>query len=809
MSPVDLHQHTNPEEPQGTTVEPIEQTKASLLKRLFSHDALWDTLFKALVLIVLLRFIPLELVFRDTTPTGGDVAGHVWFPYFLHGNLPHLSGWSDDWYAGLPAGSLYFPFPALVTLLLNIVLPYGIAMKCTIALAVLVMPYAAWRFTSRLSISPFAGPAAAAATLMFQTERFHTIYGGNIASVLAGEFSCSLSFILALLALSFELDYLRDPSKGVPRVLPFIMAACAMSHVLGAMFMVVMSFVLVLWHTERVKNLRALVWPFAISFFLAAVWWIPFILGARHATDMAYEPTRACPVGDTSFLCLRQFQWLFPPSLKGAQGTTTWWFLIVPLALFAVLYGVVRRHRGVLIVASGAVAFVLMYALWPTTYVWDARWLPYYWWCMEVLAALGALLFVELVWGRIRAVTALGVLLLFIPAFAASGFIHDLPGSPPQVGTTSKYEKPPMASWAEWDFTGYEEKPRWNEYRSIMRTMADLGRTEGCSRALWEYDSDQGGYGSPMAMMLLPYWTEGCVDSVEGLFMEGSETTPFHFMIQKATSKAGSAAVRDLPYAASRDLDWGVPAMRALGVRWYMAYNDETIALASARDDLQEVARSEHWVVYEIKDWAWVAPFKATTRVTDATWPTSFADAFKLDPTGSFTTPEANLPEVSAEKLAALLITNISHSTEQTSFDVSEVGVPVVVRNSWYPSWKVSGAKGPFRAGPNMMVVVPTASHVTLTAPTPPHRGLAELVGVLALIGALWWCRTARGRRDPAAESDTDAVADDAAPQVAAASADPRAGAAESDLAPLEGEQGEDPTESLPEDPADGLTEEQ
>jgi hypothetical protein len=738
-----------------TTAGPTSEKPSSRLGRLFSHDTLWDVLFKALVLVVLLRFIPLELVFRNSTPTGGDVASHVWFPNFIREQLPHLSAWTDDWYAGFPGGALYFPFPALFTLLLNLVLPYGIAMKCTIALAVILMPYAAWRFASRLSISPFAGPAAAAATLMFQTERFHTIYGGNIASVLAGEFSCSISFILAILSLSFVLDYLQNPSKGVPRVLPFLMAACAMSHVLGAMFMVVMSFILILWYQERVRNLRALIVPFAISFFLAAVWWIPFITGSRRATDMAYEPTQACPAGDTSWLCLRQFQWLFPPSLRDAQGTTTWWYFIVPLALFAVLYGVVRRHRGILVVASGAVAFVLMYTLWPTTYVWDARWLPYYWWCVEVLATFGALVFIELIWGRIRAVTALGVVLLFIPAFAASGFLHDLPGSPPRIGTTSNYEKPPMASWAEWDFTGYEGKPRWEEYRSIMRTMNELGKSEGCSRALWEYDSDQGGYGSPMAMMLLPYWTEGCVDSMEGLFMEGSETTPFHFMVQKATSKAGSAAVRDLPYRAGRDLDWGVPAMRTLGVRWYMAYNEETIALASAREDLKEVARSEHWVVYEIKDWARVAPFEANQRVDDVDWPSGFAEAFDADPSGSFTTPDAALPAADQAKLSSLVISNVEHSAKRTSFSVSEVGVPVVVRNSWYPSWKVSGAKGPFRAGPNMMVVVPTSRDVTLSVPTPPFRGLAEIISLLALIASVWWVRSTRGRRGSLPVSDS------------------------------------------------------
>ena len=41
--------------------------------------------------------------------------------------------------------------------------------------------------------------------------------------------------------------------------------------------------------------------------------------------------------------------------------------------------------------------------------------------------------------------------------------------------------------------------------------------------------------------------------------------------------------------------------------------------------------------------------------------------------------------------------------------------MPVVVKISYFPNWHVSGAKGPYRIAPNLMVVVPTSKNVHLT----------------------------------------------------------------------------------------------
>jgi hypothetical protein len=71
------------------------------------------------------------------------------------------------------------------------------------------------------------------------------------------------------------------------------------------------------------------------------------------------------------------------------------------------------------------------------------------------------------------------------------------------------------------------------------------------------------------------------------------------------------------------------------------------------------------------------------------------------------------LPERRA--LPPVSVTDIGAGVDSISFHVDRVGVPVMVRTSFFPNWEASGADGPWRATPNLMVVVPTSNEVTLT----------------------------------------------------------------------------------------------
>ena len=87
-------------------------------------------------------------------------------------------------------------------------------------------------------------------------------------------------------------------------------------------------------------------------------------------------------------------------------------------------------------------------------------------------------------------------------------------------------------------------------------------------------------------------------------------------------------------------------------------------------------------------------------------------------------------------------VSNIRSTDDSISFDVSRTGVPVMVKTSYFPNWEVEGGKGPYRATPDFMVVVPTSRHVSLTYGTTSAEWLGRvgtLVGLAGLGGLVWW----------------------------------------------------------------------
>src|SRR5207248_1531867 len=181
-----------------------------------------------------------DLLFAKTTPAGGDMGAHVWGPNYLRDHLlPHgrVSGWAPDWYAGFPFLTFYFPLPSLVIALASFVIPYGVAFKLVSVSGLIGLPVAAYLF-GRLSGMRFPGPALLGLAMVpFVFDRAWTIYGGNVASTLAGEFSFTISLCFGLVFLGMLARGL-DTGKG-RALTAVLLAATALSHVLPTIFVIV------------------------------------------------------------------------------------------------------------------------------------------------------------------------------------------------------------------------------------------------------------------------------------------------------------------------------------------------------------------------------------------------------------------------------------------------------------------------------------------------------------------------------------------------------------------------------------------
>ena len=731
---------------------------------------------------VLLQLQP-SLLVSDATPAGGDMGAHVWGPAFMRDHLlPHgrITGWAPDWYDGFPAYHYYFPLPSLVIVLLDAVLPYTVAFKLVTVAGLVTLPFAALAF-GRLARLPFpAPPLLGVATLPFVFDRFHTIWGGNAAATLAGEFSFSIALSLALVFLGVVA---RGLDTGRYRALAAaLLAATALCHLIPAAFAVGGAAVILLLRRPDGDRWEFLATIGAVGAALTAFWLLPFLARLPYSNDMGWERTE-------------KYRENLMPWLRTDVATTmtSHMKLVTAMAVVGGLLAVARRRPGGVALAAMATACAVAFRFVPEGPIWNARVLPFWYLSLYLLAALAAAEVMLLVGAGLAtegedtgsrwvplATPAVGLVVVLLMVGGPLGALPSWTG----VTTTDRSFVP---GWARWNYSGYEGKPAYVEYKGVVDTMARVGREVGCGRAMWEYEPELDRYGTPMALMLLPYWTEGCIGSMEGLYFESSATVPYHFLNQSELSKTPSRAMRDLPYR-SLDVASGVQHLQLLGVRYYMALSPEAQAQAAVNPALRLVATTEpaqvtytdgvkdrSWQVYEVARSELVEPLALEPAVIASGadgkhgWLEAGVD-FYQDPTrwgvplaadgpkqwARIASAEAEPPRRPIE--APAQVSNVRTSDDRVSFDVDRPGAPVLVKVSYFPNWKASGADGPWRVTPNLMVVIPTGRHVELHYGRTPvdlvgmALTLAGLVGVVLLARARPVAFRARPPRRPAPE---------------------------------------------------------
>ncbi|MBV1893211.1 MAG: hypothetical protein KUG57_04130, partial [Ilumatobacteraceae bacterium] len=229
-----------------------------------------------------------DLVLDNTTPTGGDMGAHVWAPAFLRDHfLPNfqLSGWSMDWYGGLPLYRFYMVIPALAIVALDVILPYGVAFKLVAISGLVLFPISCWAFGRLAKFRHPIPELFAVAGLCFLLDESYQIYGGNVKSTMAGEYSFSIALTLAMFGLGLLAHGLRT---GRFRVWAAVMLSlAAVSHGIVLIFVAVSAIVLVLVWLDKKRLVFAV--TTGVTTLLLSAWWVgPFLIGHEFMTDMKY-----------------------------------------------------------------------------------------------------------------------------------------------------------------------------------------------------------------------------------------------------------------------------------------------------------------------------------------------------------------------------------------------------------------------------------------------------------------------------------------------------------------------------------------
>ena len=708
---------------------------------------------------------------------------------------------------------------AVLLALLAVPMPYGVSIKLVAIAGVVALPVAVWAMVRIAGVGLEGQALAAAATLLFLFDRSFNIYGGNLMSTMAGEFAYSLGLAVAVLFIGVAARGMDSASHSVGA--GALLALTGLLHLFSAFLALAATAALLLtgrW--RRAAWLQRLRWTLvtgALGAALSAWWVLPFWWNRGLLNDMGWGKERRYL---SSLWSRSSFDYSFLVNDPVLQ-----FFVVVAVAASALLFFLNRSRplhsrwsRLHVALAVTGVIFAVAFVVMPEGRLWNVRILPFYYLTVYLTAALAV---GELIrWGRSRldrrhaarveAEAPVGrfgalagsltagacVALAAVAVLVTVGLpLRSLPGG--RLGDDGVYRWGPFSSsdsnlgsyWVQYNFEGYEgRQPTADgggsaEYWDLVDTMGRVGESRGCGPSLWEYGAGRlGSYGTPMAPMLLPYWTDRCIGSMEGLYFEASATTPYHFLMQSELSAAPSRAQRDLPYSAL-DVARGTEHLRAMGVRYYMAFSDDALAQARAVPRLEEVATSGPWVVFEVAQSAPVTGLDRLPVVVDGmgrsadSWLEASTGAFLaegpdaplLAADGPSEWPRMTLPSAHEEtgtvggngsdagrqqvmrRLAELLpeaapradvepavVSDVVRRDHSISFSVDRVGAPVLVHTSYFPNWSVSGAEGPFRVTPNFMVVVPTGTEVRLDYGHSAVEWIALVITLSGLVAVGW-----------------------------------------------------------------------
>ena len=697
---------------------------------------------------LLLIFLRLELVFSDLLPTGGDMGAHIvptkFFVTELFNNFK-LSGWSQDWFAGYPVYYFYFPLPPIITSLLSFLFPFSISFK-TMVLISQVLLVISIEMLMRNNSKEFSFYGFGVGLLYLLTESF-TIFGGNLASSLAGQYSFTYSIAFA----NFSIFYLlKSNHRFSTEIASLLIGLSVLSHLIP--FMIYLP-IFAYYFLKSDAKINIKISAFLLFLFIAIRFSISLFINLEFTTNMTYTP-------------YTQLSDLVKSD-------------ILPFAIGAIIYVISSGSRNTLKAVAGFELYlvtisIVLFFYGPESALWNGRIVPFF--NLGIIILFFNLLHFDIKnltkkiqgkypltifilsinsylmylyyskWGNSYSTTTISVILIILFMFLISinskKFLIYTTLVSLTFGTLSY-----LPHWLNWNFSGYESKNNWSDITTLYEGLDALEP----GRIMWEPNSDLNKYGTPMVLMTIPMFTDH--QSVEGLYFDSSITTPFHFLTVSGLAERPSNPVGGLTYI-NGEFDKGFRLMEELGVDYFIAYTSSIKDKANGSENFKFLFSNEVFNVYSIKSKKVelvednLHIFESPgfyDRLKNAVLREGSEQSFFESAYKSFK-DELNhkIIENYDESLAArsesnadLLISDLNIQNELITFKTNKPNQLHLIKVSYFPNWKIKNGYGPFRISPSFMAVVPKDEFVEIRFESSNVEKALNLLSILTLFGAL------------------------------------------------------------------------
>ncbi|MBN2371638.1 MAG: hypothetical protein JXO72_14240 [Vicinamibacteria bacterium] len=680
------------------------------------RSLLTDVFGLGLLLFLVLDYLRPSLLVIPTIPAGGDTPCHFPTAVFLREQLlpqGRIHGWYPGAYLGHPLLLYYFPLPFLIMAFVSLMTPMPAAFKIVTALGVLLLPPLTFLALRRMGLrfpAPLLG-AVAATVFLFLEE--NPIWGGTMASMLAGEFAYSFGTALAVLFLG--LVFRDQNGSGRRWSAAFMLALTALAHGYAVLWAGLSATFFLFARRDRGAVLRRLSIVWGLAFAGAAFWLLPLLAEWRWTTpyndpwiDIGWR-NLAPPLLWPMFMMSAIGLVVFMGGARRADPMRAPFFFLLHAAAVAVALAIAGSALGVV----------------------NVRFLPF---AQLSVCLAGAVALARIV-ACLRAphLTALGLTILAV-VFADAG-------------------NRVLRRWIEWNYTGLETKELWPAFDRLAR---ELRGSAADPRVAVEYSPEHEKAGSIRAYETLPFFSGR--STLEGVYNQASLSSPAVYYLASELSAVAPNPYQTLAYS-SFDPETALERLRLFNVSQVVALSARLIDALDARADVERAAHVPPYVVFNVKNPGpgYVEPLAyAPVRCSPSRWrEKAYADLRRkpparvplvltdderftlVNPENDFALPEVRLPD-------DVQVDEEIHG-ERILIRTSRIGHPLLVKVSYHPRWRVRGADGPFLVAPSLMLVVPREALVEMSyAARTWSDGLGGALTLLALLA--WAGDRARGK---------------------------------------------------------------
>lgn len=689
--------------------------------------------------VVLLWFIfdhiPPTLLLQDTVTTGGDTIAHNYLASHLQssiGTQGRVVSWAQGWWCGFPMFQYYFSLPYLIMVLLNCVMPFNIAFKVVTILGTVLLPVSAYTLARSLKL-PRPGPLfMAIATIPILFDHSNTMWGVNIYSTLAGMIANSISFPIMLFAIgSVAVDC--DRGKFSYRSVCLLVALLASHFFTSIMAALCIAIIPLTRPSAGFRKAIKVLLQEGILALLLMSWWIVPLLAKRHfSVDFGTNWDVDLLTNLPSFLA-----WVLPMGAVGLIASpwkgggrfmlVTAWMLISSGFLFFMGYNYISP------------VFV------------NVRLWPFMVYALTAISFGGA---------GIIASNRRGVTLALAGLFLLTA----------SLGIEQSRD---VRSWAEWNYAGLEKKPGWQVFEDLV---LPLDGTPG--RLANDLHDHNNSLGSSRVFECVPHLIDKPI--LEGGIVNSAAGSLFSYYVQGETSR-NCAGFPPIVEPATFNITNATEHLELFNVKHFIARWKNTREALAASPKWSRLGESRGWELYELTshDGSYIVvsevePIAVRTRQWKEAaldWiyrremidqPFVFLDPADDDPRFSETLNEetyaamVNSGTATNETQGAVSwrtnstpIVSQQFEEERILFETTAIGLPHIIKCTYFPNWKVRGADKVYMVSPCFMLVYPTESKVELyygyTLSDNAGR-ILTLVGILCALAGVWH-KLSSGRR--------------------------------------------------------------